>query len=197
MPSGYAPGQYGSNLGPRPDLNVLPSHSSLPGSHLPNIPHDLASATAQELGTRPGELTHADSLSKSIHSNSELNDIDLATSLAEDLLKQFTDNSDKAISSGSELHSSQDSKNLPSGSSVHSASASAGSEGKVSSLEQLLDLETARCDEELSKFSSLPKLNIHMTGEQVIRACQGIGRLVFITHCVTSDIEESFHFSKF
>ena len=189
LPSGYDPGHFGTNLGPRPDFNILPSHSSLSGSHLPNIPHDLASAAAQELGTRPGEVTHADSLSKSINSNSELNDIkallsrpDLATSIAEDLLKQFTDgssSSDKAISSGSDIQSSQNSKNLAAGSSVHSASASTGSsEVKVSSLEQLLDLEAARCDEELSKFSSLPKLNIHMTGEQVIRACHGIGKSV-------------------
>ena len=190
LPSGYDPGRFATNLGTRPDLSSLPSHSSISGSHLPNIPHDLASAAAQELGTRPGEVTHADSLSKSINSNSsELNDIkallsrpELATSIAEDLLKQFTDSSssEKAISSGSDVQSSQETKNLASGSSVHSASVSAeSSDVKVSSLEQLLDFEMAKCDEELSKFSSLPKLNVHMTGEQVIRACHGVGKSTF------------------
>ena len=186
MPSGYDPSRFGTNQGSRPEMSSVPSHSSIPGSHLTNIPHDMT-PSPQELGARAGELTHTDSLSKSINSNSSaLNDIkallsrpELATSIAEDLLKQFSDTSpsDKAISSGSELRSSQDSKDLGSASGVHSASVSAESlDMKVSSLDRLLDQDTLKCDDEMAKYSSLPKLNVHMTGEQVIRTCKGHGK---------------------
>lgn len=180
LPSGYDP----SRFGPRPDMSSVPS--SMSGSHLPNIPHEITAAP-QELGARTGESAHTDSLSKSLNNSSELNDIkallsrpELATSIAEDLLKQFTDNSsssEKAMSSGSNLHSSQEDKNLASGSSLHSASVSGeSSDVKKSSLDRLLDQDMVKCDEELSKYSSLPKLNIHMTGEQVIRTCRGFGK---------------------
>ena len=187
LPSGYDPSRFGPGLGTRPELSSVPSHSSMSGSHLTNIPHDIT-PTPQELGARTGEATHTDSLPKSINNSnsSELNDIkallsrpDLATSIAEDLLKQFSDTppSEKAISSGSDVRSSQDIDNLPSGSSVHSASVSAeSSDIKSSTLDRLLDQESVKCDEEMSKYSSLPKLNIHMTGEQVLRACKGFGK---------------------
>ena len=184
LPSGFDPNnRFGMNQGIRPEMSSVPSHSSLPGSQLTNIPHDMT-PSPQELGARAGELTHTDSLSKSINSNSSaLNDIkallsrpDLATSITEDLLKQFSDTSplDKALGNESDQISSQDRKDFASASGVHSASVSGeSSDFKVSSLDRLLD--TVKCDEEMSKYSSLPKLNVHMTGEQVIRACKGHG----------------------
>ncbi|XP_060561542.1 lysine-specific demethylase 6A-like isoform X1 [Ruditapes philippinarum] len=107
---------------------------------------------------------------------------DLASSIAEDLLKQFSQSSEH---SHSDIQSSQSkvSADLRTGESssagvgIHSSS-SQDFNLSAPSIEKMLklDSEVIKCDTESAKYGSLPKLNIHMSGEQILRACKGLGK---------------------
>lgn len=120
---------------------------------------------------------------------------DLASSIAEDLLKQFSQTGDHTPGqlgdrlSQSDIKSSQNkaSTDLRTGESssssvgIHSSS-SQDLNLSTPSIEKMLklDSEVIKCDTESAKYGSLPKLNIHMSGEQVLRACKGLGKFCYI-----------------
>ena len=111
---------------------------------------------------------------------------DLASSIAEDLLKQFSQNSEQPHS---DIQSSQNkvSADLRTGESssagvgIHSSSTQ-DFNLSAPSIEKMLklDSEVIKCDTDSAKYGSLPKLNIHMSGEQILRACKGLGKILAI-----------------
>ncbi|XP_052783608.1 lysine-specific demethylase 6A-like isoform X1 [Mya arenaria] len=120
---------------------------------------------------------HVDSsLPKSLESGT-VNEKEI-TDFAQDLLKQFSSGSIQSQELLGEKLTSGDVKSSHGVGStgVHSTSTQDTAGGP--SLEKLMkfDSEVSKCDSEESKYSSLPKLNIHMSGEQILTVCKGHGR---------------------
>ncbi|WAR28034.1 KDM6A-like protein [Mya arenaria] len=112
---------------------------------------------------------HVDSsLPKSLESGT-VNEKEI-TDFAQDLLKQFSSGSIQSQELLGEKLTSGDVKSSHGVGStgVHSTSTQDTAGGP--SLEKLMkfDSEVSKCDSEESKYSSLPKLNIHMSGEQIL-----------------------------
>ncbi|KAL4220760.1 Lysine-specific demethylase 6A [Mactra antiquata] len=115
---------------------------------------------------------------------------DLASSIAEDLLKQFSSQTGGQGQLGarltqSDIKSSQkqasvDPRSSDSGLSDSVVHSTSSQDINISApiIEKMLKLdgEVIKCDTDASKYGTLPKLNIHMTGEQVLKTCKSVGK---------------------
>lgn len=147
-----------------------------PGHHHGNIP--LTSALSQ--GT---DLDN--SIPKSLDSTGVMNDRDI-TEIAQDLLKQFsgenaqTQLGDKLTSGdmkSSQIEHRTGESSSTSGVGIHSKSSQDIGGPSVEKMLKL-DSESIKCDTNSPKYGTLPKLNIHMSGEQILQACKGLGKSV-------------------
>lgn len=192
-----------------------PFHPSTSGSYSgsplkgPSLPSGFDPGRAQVHGNIPYSTTLSQgpegdaNLSKSLDNAHTVNEKDitdvlsrpdLASSIAEDLLKQFSQTGDHTHGhlgdrlSQSDIKSSQNKasseprtgESSSGGVGIHSTS-SQDFNLSAPSIEQMLklDREVIKCDTDSAKYGSLPKLNIHMSGEQVLRSCKGIGEEAF------------------
>lgn len=170
-----------------------PYHSGAGGSPLkgPQLPAGFDPSRGQ--GHPHGNIPLSSSLSqgsdldsnlpKSLDATGVMNDKDF-TEIAQDLLKQFggenaqTQLGDK-FSSG-DIKSSQIEQRTGESSSTGSVGIHSTSSQDLGgpSVEKMLklDSETMKCDTDSPKYGTLPKLNIHMSGEQILHTCKGLGK---------------------
>ena len=123
------------------------------------------------------------SLPKSIDSTGVMNDKDI-TEIAQDLLKQFSgENAQTSLGdklTSGDIKSSQLEQHRPgessSGVAIHSKTSQDIGGPSVEKMLKL-DSESIKCDTNSPKYGTLPKLNIHMSGEQILQTCKGLGKL--------------------
>lgn len=147
--------------------------SRAPGHH-GNIPLPSTLSQGSDLDS---------TLPKSLDSTNVMNEKDI-TEIAQDLLKQFSgENAQTSLGdklTPGDIKSSQ----IEARTGESSSAASVGIHSKSSqdiggpSVEKMLklDSETINCDTDSPKYGTLPKLNIHMSGEQILQTCKGLGK---------------------